>query len=78
MEQPGYPDAVDMPSVVAFLERNPHVDVPLETSGGSPALVFRPQVQQRWALLKLLDDDFLRSDLTNINYEANSKTELSR
>lgn len=77
MEQPGYPDAVDMPSVVAFLERNPHVNVPIETSNGSPTLVFRPQAQQRWALLKLLDDDFLRSDLTNINYEANSKTEVA-
>lgn len=77
MEQPGYPDAVDMPSVVAFLERNPHVNVPIETSDGSPTLVFRPQAQQRWALLKLLDDDFLRSDLTNINYEANSKTEVA-
>lgn len=76
MDQPGYPDAVDMPSVVAFLERNPHVNVPVETSNGSPTLVFRPQAQQRWALLKLLDDDFLRSDLTNINYEANSKTEV--
>ena len=78
LEQPGYPDAIDMPAVMAFLERNPHVDVPVETSGGSPSLVFRPQAQQRWALLKLLDDDFLRSDLTNINYEANSKTEVGR
>lgn len=76
MEQPGYPDAVDMPAVVAFLERNPHVNVPVETVSGAPSLVFRPQAQQRWALLKLLDDDFLRSDLTNINYEANSKTEV--
>lgn len=78
MEQPGYPDAVDMPGVLAFLERNPHVDVPVDTSNGSPTLVFRPQAQQRWALLKLLDDDFLRSDLTNINYEANSKTEVGK
>ena len=76
MEQPGYPDAVDMPAVVAFLERNPHVNVPVETVSGSPSLVFKAQAQQRWALLKLLDDDFLRSDLTNINYEANSKTEV--
>ena len=76
MEQPGYPDAVDMPGVVAFLERNPHVDVPIETTNGTPTLVFHPQAQQRWTLLKLLDDDFLRSDLTNINYEANSKTEV--
>ncbi len=78
MDQPGYPDSVDLPGVLAFLERNPHIAVPVDTSGGAPALVFQPQAQQRWTLLKLLDDDFLRSDLTNINYEANSKSELPR
>ncbi len=76
LDQPGYPQALDMPSVVAFLGRNPHIDVPIDTRGGGPALVFQPQAQHRWALLKLLDDDYLRSDLTNINYEANSKTEV--
>jgi hypothetical protein len=76
MDQPGYPQALDMPSVLAFLDRNPHIDVPVDRTGDSPALVFQSQAQHRWALLKLLDDDFLRSDLTNINYEANSKTEL--
>lgn len=77
MKQPGYPAALDMPSVLNFLARNPHIDVPVDTSGDTPALVFSSQPQHRWALLKLLDDDFLRSDLTNINYETNSKTEVS-
>jgi hypothetical protein len=76
MDQPGYPQALDMPSVLEFLARNPHIDVPIDSSGDGPALVFQPQAQHRWALLKLLDDDYLRSDLTNINYEANSKTEI--
>ncbi|QNK80736.1 hypothetical protein [Nakamurella sp. PAMC28650] len=76
MAQPGYPAALDMPSVLSFLARNPHIDVPVDTSGVTPALVFSAQAQHRWALLKLLDDDFLRSDLTNINYEANSKSEV--
>ncbi|SDO24861.1 protein of unknown function [Nakamurella panacisegetis] len=78
MDQPGYPEALDMPSVLSFLERNEHIDVPIDRSGNAPALVFSPQPQHRWALLKLLDDDFLRSDLTNINYEANSKIEVVR
>ena len=77
MDQPGYPEALDMPSVLTFLERNQHIDVPIDRSGDAPALVFSPQPQHRWALLKLLDDDFLRSDLTNINYEANSKIEVT-
>lgn len=77
MKQPGYPAALDMPSVLEFLARNPHIDVPIDESGATPALVFSPQAQHRWALLKLLDDDYLRSDLTNINYEANSKIEVT-
>jgi len=76
MAQPDYPEALDMASVLAFLERNAHIDVEVDRTGDTPALVFRPRPQHRWALLKLLDDDFLRSDLTNINYEANSKTEV--
>lgn len=76
MEQPGYPEALDMSSVLTFLERNIHVDVEVDRTGERPALVFSSQPQHRWALLKLLDDDYLRSDLTNINYEANSKTEV--
>lgn len=76
MQQPGYPEALDMSSVLHFLERNTHIEVDIDRSGDVPALVFNPQPQRRWALLKLLDDDFLRSDLTNINYEANSKTEV--
>src|SRR5579871_1553738 len=31
----------------------------------------------KWALLKLLDDDYLHSRLTNLDYEANGKRELS-
>jgi hypothetical protein len=77
MKQPGYPEALDMPSVLTFLERNPHIDVEIDKTGETPALVFSPRPQHRWALLKLLDDDYLRSDLTNINYEANSKTEVA-
>jgi hypothetical protein len=29
--------------------------------------------QKRWAILKLLDDSYLTSTLTDYNYEANSK-----
>lgn len=76
LDTPGYPAALAMDRVVAFLEANPHVAVPIDRSGQRPALVFENTPQQRWALLKLLDDDYLRSDLTSKHYEANSKTEV--
>ncbi len=76
LDRPGYANAINMPALLAFLAKNKHIDVPVDTSSGQPKLVFSPGAQHRWAILKLLDDDFLRSDLTDINYEANSKSEV--
>lgn len=74
--RPGYVTSIEMPRIAAFLEAHPTVDVELDRSGPEPRLVHGTGPQRRWALLKLLDDDYLRSDLTNINYEANSKIEI--
>ncbi len=76
MARPGYADALTMPNLLTFLQRSPHIDLQIDRSGDAPALVYQGDAQHRWALLKLLDDDFLRSDLTDINYEANSKSEV--
>lgn len=77
LDRPGYADAVTMPALVAFLRRHPRIGVPvLDADGPAPKLVFTANAQHRWAILKLLDDDFLRSELTDITYEANSKTQL--
>ena len=42
---------------------------------GEIQLEFRPQPGHRHRILKLLDDDFLRSSMTDHRYEVNSKTE---
>lgn len=76
LADPRFRAALTMDRILAFLAMNPQVTVPVDRSGPSPALVFEPGPQQRWALLKLLDDDFLRSDLTDYRYEANSKSEV--
>ncbi len=77
LDRPGYAEAVTMPALVEFLKAHPRIGVPvLDADGPSPRLVFSSDAQHRWAILKLLDDDFLRSDLTDITYEANSKTRL--
>jgi hypothetical protein len=78
LDRPGYADAVTMPALVSFLKAHPKIDVPVQDPDGPhPKLVFSSDAQHRWAILKLLDDDFLRSELTDITYEANSKTQLS-
>ncbi len=77
LDRPGYADAVTMPALVNFLKKHPEIEVPLrDADGPHPMLVFSSDAQHRWAILKLLDDDFLRSELTDITYETNSKIEL--
>lgn len=47
--------------------------IPIVTEGGVEKLVFDPAPSRRWAILKLLDDDYLRSQMTSQHYEVNSK-----
>jgi hypothetical protein len=37
-------------------------------------LQFRSEPEHRWRILKLVDDDYLRSTMTDARYEVNSKT----
>jgi len=50
-------------------------DLPIEvvSEHGIEKLQFDPAPERRWLILKVLDDDFLNSDLTNARYESNSK-----
>jgi hypothetical protein len=50
------------------------LDIPVETRNGSPHLVFKSEPAQRWRILRLVDDDFLKSSMTDHRYEVNSKT----
>jgi Domain of unknown function (DUF4868) len=47
--------------------------IAVETRGGTPHLVFQTQPEQRWRILRLVDDDFLKSSMTDHRYEVNSK-----
>jgi hypothetical protein len=53
------------------------LDVPTQTVGDEPQLVFRTEPDQRFRILKLVDDDFLRSTMTNHRYEVNSKSDAA-
>jgi hypothetical protein len=75
-ESEAYAKAMTMPTLVTFLKARPELQIDLEGPAGKEALVFYPDPPRRWRILKLLDDDYLHSQLTQIDYEANSKSVL--
>jgi hypothetical protein len=49
--------------------------IPTKTVNGTTQLVFESNPAGRFRVLKLVDDDYLRSSMTNYSYEVNSKSE---
>ena len=43
---------------------------------GQEKLLFEANPNKRWLILKLLDDDYLGSIMTNEKYEVNSKSRV--
>jgi hypothetical protein len=72
-QYPLYREALTMDNLSTFVEQHPECGVEMAGQGAAAELVFRNDPQHRFKILKLLDDDFLRSELTNLEYEANSK-----
>ena len=75
---PGYAAAMTMPRLAAFVRERPHLGIEIEGTGDGAQLVYNPARETRWKLLNLLDDDFLRSHLTERDYEAGSKIRTSQ
>lgn len=73
---PAYLKAMAMDKIAGFLKEQPHIEIDLEGSGEALRFVFHSDPQRRWRILHLLDDDYLRSPLTELDYEANSKNLL--
>jgi hypothetical protein len=70
---PQYKNALVMPKLVAFVRRHPECQVDLSGDDDDAKFIFRSDPQHRFKILKLLDDDYLISELTALEYEANSK-----
>lgn len=70
---PQYAAAMTMPKLLEYIRGHDHVDIDIEGSGNDAKLVFDPTPRRRFQILKLLDDDFLHSVLTDRDYEAGSK-----
>lgn len=71
---PAYRDAMTMPNLIAFIRTRPECGVEIVGEGDDARIVFDGSPRNRFKLLRLLDDDFLSSDLTKLHYEANSKS----
>ena len=53
-----------------------HLDVQIVEENGQERLLFEANPNKRWIILKMLDDDYLGSVMTNQKYEVNSKSAL--
>lgn len=73
-EDPGYVESMSMPRIVAWVEEHPECGIEVEGLGDDAELVFRKDASHRFKILRLLDDDHVRSQLTNWTYESNSKS----
>ena len=72
---PAYAAAMTTEKLIKFAgERGIAIDT--EEVNGATQFVFFPDPQHRWRILKLLDDDYLDSSLTQLHYEVNSKSPI--
>lgn len=70
-----YAKAMTMDRLVEFVNQHPHYDIEVHGAGEEAKLVFHNDPKRRYKILHLLDDDYLRSALTDREYEANSKSD---
>lgn len=68
-----YASHMTMANILAFQQQHPEIELDVQGGAGAEELVFHREPARRWRILKLLDDDFLHSQLTNLDYEVNSK-----
>ena len=54
------------------------LDIRIVREDGGEKLLFEAEPRKRWLILKLLDDDYLGSVLTEERYEVNSKVAIAR
>ena len=71
----GYLSSLTMDAVRRTINQC-RLDVQIITEDGQEKLLFEPGPAKRWVILKLLDDDYLQSIMTDEIYEANSKKGL--
>jgi len=68
-----YLDEITMDAIKETIDEF-DLDIETRSVDGTEKLVFEKNVEKRWIILKMLDDDYLGSVLTNRKYESNSKS----
>lgn len=77
LEDPTYAERMTVENLIAVIEQHPEIDLDWKDSDdGSRRLIFLPGPQHRWRILKVLDDDYVQSLVTELVYESNSKHRL--
>jgi hypothetical protein len=74
VEQP-YLDDIEMDDVKRTVDEF-DLNLQIEEIEGEEQIIFDPSVENRWIILKMLDDDYLGSVMTDRKYETNSKRSL--
>ena len=69
-------ESVSMSKIKKVLKELPQLGVQIKKRNGKEMLMFDPS--DKWALLRLLDDDYLKSLMTGKNYEVTGKREYQR
>jgi len=78
LKDPGYAASMTTDNLRRLSQEHPEVEIDwVEVTPGQQQLVFHSDVQRRWRILKLLDDDYVQSLVTEFLYESNSKQSLS-
>lgn len=68
-----YLDEVTMDAIKETIDEF-DLDIETRMANGTEKLVFEKDIDKRWIILKMLDDDYLGSVLTDRKYETNSKS----
>lgn len=77
LADPGYAQRMTIDNLIAVTKQHPEIDIDWETNDeGEQRLVFHPDPARRWRILKILDDDYVQSLITDLVYESNSKQHL--
>jgi hypothetical protein len=72
-DDPGYAESMTMRRLVRFVQSHPDLGIDVTGTGATQSLVFDPSPAKRFRILNLLNDDYLKSVLTEREYEVNSK-----
>jgi hypothetical protein len=77
VQDPAYATRMTVANLIAVAHQ--HTDIELDwtqAADGSYQLQFHSDASRRWRILKVLDDDYVQSLVTDLVYESNSKNPI--